>query len=103
MRSVLKQTKLILRVFGSGKKTQLSLNDFLVGVGQLKFRGTSVLLRSPNGSVVQNLKRIQTKDETGKSNFFGKLMILDDETKNKSDFLNHNYDVEYNLLNIHRA
>ena len=75
MRSVLKQTKLILRVFGSGKKTQLSLNDFLVGVGQLKFRGTSVLLRSPNGSVVQNLKRIQTKDKTGKSNFLGKLMI----------------------------
>ena len=57
----------VLRVFGSGKKTQLSLNDFLVGVGQLKFRGTSVLLRSPNGSVVQNLKRIQTKDKTGKS------------------------------------
>ena len=67
MRSILTLTELILRVFGSGKKTQLSLNDFLVGVGQLKFRGTSVLLRSPNGSVVQNLRRIQTKDKTGKS------------------------------------
>ena len=67
MRSTLTLTELILRVFGSGKKNQLSLNDFLVGVGQLKFRGTSVLLRSPNGSIVQNLKRIQTKDKTGKS------------------------------------
>ena len=56
----------ILRVFGSGKKTQLSLNDFLVGVGQLKFRGTSALLRSPKGSVIEILKRRQNKDAAGK-------------------------------------
>ena len=75
MRSILTVTEFTLRVFGSGTKTQLSLNDFLVGVGQLKFRGTSVLLRSPNGSVVQNLKRIQTKDKTGK---FKTILVLND-------------------------
>ena len=65
MRSILTLTELILRVFGSGKKTQLSLNDFLVGVGQLKFRGTSALLRPPNGSVMDNLKKFQNKEKSG--------------------------------------
>ena len=56
----------LFRVFGSGKQTHLSLNDFLVGVGQLKFRGTSGLLRSPSGSVVENLRRIQNSGNKGK-------------------------------------
>lgn len=53
------------RVFGSGKQNLLSLNDFLVGVGQLKFRGTSVLLRSPLGSAVENIKRVRIKESKG--------------------------------------
>jgi len=53
----------VIRVFGSGKKSHLSLNDFLIGVGQLKFRGTSVLLRSPKGSVIQNLKNNEGKHQ----------------------------------------
>ena len=34
------------RVFGCEENDSLVLNDFLTGVGQLKFRGTSLLLRS---------------------------------------------------------
>lgn len=38
--------KLFLRVFGLTSKNELlSLSDFLIGVGQLKFRGTSLLFR----------------------------------------------------------
>jgi len=35
------------RVFGCEENDSLSLYDFLTGVGQLKFRGPSLLLRSP--------------------------------------------------------
>ena len=33
-------------MFGCEENDSLVLNDFLTGVGQLKFRGTSLLLRS---------------------------------------------------------
>ena len=36
------------KVFETNQSEVLSMSDFLTGVGQLKFRGTSMLLRSPN-------------------------------------------------------
>ena len=36
---------LIIRLFGSGHTDKLSLVDFLETVGNLRFRGTSVLFR----------------------------------------------------------
>lgn len=40
---------------------QLPLNEFLLGVGQLKFRGTSLLFRSPS-SVLPTLKKKYTQE-----------------------------------------
>ena len=37
----------IIRMFGSGPSDKLFLVDFLEAVGNLRFRGTSVLLRLP--------------------------------------------------------
>ena len=44
------------RVFGEsdGNASKLSLSNFLTGISQLKFRGTSLLLRSPK-SIVEHL------------------------------------------------
>ena len=44
------------RLFGSETKDKLPLGDFLCAVGQLKFRGTSVLFRLPH-TCTQSLKR----------------------------------------------
>ncbi|XP_022255108.1 uncharacterized protein LOC106470768, partial [Limulus polyphemus] len=52
-------------VFGIEKDRVLFLNDFLSAVGQLKFRGTSLLLRSPQ-SVLSIMKK-SCKD-SGKQN-----------------------------------
>ena len=41
------------RAFGIQNKDPLTLADFLSGVGQLKFRGTSVLFRLPH-SIIDN-------------------------------------------------
>ncbi|XP_070573353.1 uncharacterized protein [Ptychodera flava] len=46
------------KVFGTQPKANLGLNDFLNAVGQLKFRGTSLLLRLPQ----QALKRLDRAD-----------------------------------------
>ena len=46
----------LFRLFGSSSKDQLPLADFLIAVGQLKFRGTSVLLRLPK-SCMANFKK----------------------------------------------
>ena len=48
-------SSIFFSVFGGENVETLSLGDFLVGVGQLKFRGTSYLLRSPI-SVITYLK-----------------------------------------------
>ncbi|XP_052800806.1 uncharacterized protein LOC128231722 isoform X2 [Mya arenaria] len=45
------------RLFGSETKDRLPLADFLSAVGQLKFRGTSVLFRLPH-SCTQSLKSV---------------------------------------------
>ena len=39
-------TSILCRVFGCEENDSLVLNDFLTGVGQLKFRGTSLRLRA---------------------------------------------------------
>ena len=41
------EAKKSAKIFGSNHSDALSMSDFLSGVGQLKFRGTSMLLRSP--------------------------------------------------------
>ena len=41
------EAKKSAKIFGSNQCDALSMSDFLSGVGQLKFRGTSMLLRSP--------------------------------------------------------
>ena len=46
----------LFRSFGTETKDKLPLGDFLCAVGQLKFRGTSVLFRLPH-SCTQSLKR----------------------------------------------
>ena len=45
----------MIRLFGNETKNRLPLGEFLTAVGQLKFRGTSVLFRLPQ-SCVSNLK-----------------------------------------------
>jgi hypothetical protein len=40
----------IIRLFGSESKNKLPLGEFLTAVGQLKFRGTSVLFRLQHSS-----------------------------------------------------
>ncbi|XP_043197114.1 uncharacterized protein LOC122367774 isoform X2 [Amphibalanus amphitrite] len=47
------------KVFGAESSEYLTLTEFLTGVGQLKFRGTSLLLRSPQ-SVSAFLKQRQS-------------------------------------------
>jgi hypothetical protein len=49
------------RVFGYEENNALAMNDFLTGVGQLKFRGTSLLLRSPQ-SVFSMLKEKEASE-----------------------------------------
>lgn len=49
----------IIRLFGNETKNRLPLGEFLTAVGQLKFRGTSVLFRLPQ-SCVSNLKGYRT-------------------------------------------
>ena len=44
---VQKEAEACAKVFDTSQAEVLSMSDFLTGVGQLKFRGTSVLLRSP--------------------------------------------------------
>jgi hypothetical protein len=70
-------------VFGGDSVETLSLNDFLIGVGQLKFRGTSFLLRSPI-SVVSYLKRkysdyAMSKDEKSSTKKRRKTSSDDDD------------------------
>ena len=59
-------------MFGGDSVETLSLTEFLIGVGQLKFRGTSYLLRSPI-SVISYLKRKYGDDAT----------LKDDKTSTK--------------------
>ena len=53
------------RLFGLNNKDEnLLLSEFLVGVGQLKFRGTSVLFRL-NKSIVDLLKLFDSNNANG--------------------------------------
>ncbi|KAK3587623.1 hypothetical protein CHS0354_032831 [Potamilus streckersoni] len=54
------------KLFGSESKDKLPLADFLSAVGQLKFRGTSVLLRLPQ-SCMTSLKHLQNSLEAVKA------------------------------------
>jgi hypothetical protein len=76
-------------VFGGDSVETLSLNDFLIGVGQLKFRGTSFLLRSPL-SVVSYLKRkysddAMSKDEKSSTKKRRKTSSDDDDNNDEID------------------
>jgi hypothetical protein len=94
-------------VFGGDSVETLSLNDFLIGVGQLKFRGTSFLLRSPM-SVVSYLKRKYSDDATSKEEKSTKKKRRktsseddDDEIDEKGDGVSK-YDVTDLLSNRNR-
>ena len=53
---VQKEAEACAKVFDTSQAEVLSMSDFLTGVGQLKFRGTSVLLRSPTSIKVSFFK-----------------------------------------------
>ena len=88
--SVEEEARKSAKIFGSDQCDMLSLSDFLSGVGQLKFRGTSMLLRSPksvlevlssgNRHVVTDLIGSQFYSSIGlvlliKKYYFGFLLI----------------------------
>lgn len=54
-----KDARVSFTVFESEHPENLSLSEFLYGVGQLKFRGTSVLLRAPK-SVIEHLRNVHS-------------------------------------------